>query len=103
MFTAEQIINAAETLILTTGKYQLSYREWISLPEIQNTFNEVRLCFNNEYMIQNEMQSITSQQHIFAGNVVEEKNLNDVVAKFAQAPAAYRSDFKQFTDTNAYL
>ena len=54
-------------------------------------------------MIQNEMQSSTAQQHGFAGNVVEEKNLNDAVANFSQASAAYRSDFTQLTDTNAYL
>ena len=36
-FTAEQLIKTVETLILATGKYQLAYREWISLPEIQKT------------------------------------------------------------------
>ena len=41
-FTAEQLIKSAETLILATGKYKLAYREWISLPDIQNTFNEFR-------------------------------------------------------------
>ena len=102
-FTAEQLIKAAETLILATGKYQLAYREWISLPEIQKTFNEFRLRFNNEYMIQNEMQSSTAQQHGFAGNVVEENNLNDAVANFAQVSAAYRSDFTQLTDNNTYI
>ena len=102
-FTAEQLIKAAETLILATGKYQLAYREWISLPEIQKTFNEFRLRFNNEYMIQNKMQSSTAQQHGFAENVVEEKNLNDAFANFAQASAADRSVFTQLTDTNAYL
>ena len=52
-FTTEKLIKPEETLILATGKYQLAYREWISLPAIQNTFNEFRLRFNNEYMIQN--------------------------------------------------
>ena len=54
-------------------------------------------------MIQNEIQYCTAQQHGFAGNVVEEKNLNDAVANFAQTSAADISDFKRFTDTNAYL
>ena len=52
--------------------------------------NEFRLRFNNEYMIQNEIQSSTAQQHGFAGNVEEEKNLNNAVAKFAQASAEDR-------------
>ena len=50
-------------------------------------------------MIQNEMQSNTAQQHGFAGNVVEAKNLNDAVEKFAQASAADRSAFTKLTDT----
>ena len=49
------------------------------------------------------MQSSTDQQHGFAGKVVEEKNLNNAVAKFAQASAAERSAFTKLTDTNAYL
>ena len=49
------------------------------------------------------MQSSTAQQHVFAGNVVEEKNLNDAVANFEQSSEADRSAFTQLTDTNAYL
>ena len=49
------------------------------------------------------MQSNTAQKNGFAGNVVEEKNLNDAVANFAQAPAADVSAFTKLTDTNAYL
>ena len=53
-------------------------------------------------MIQNGIQYRTDQKHGFAGNAEEEKNLNDAVAKFAQASVADRSDFKQLTDTNTY-
>ena len=102
-FTSKQVIKAAETLILATGKYHLAYREWISIPEIQKTFNEFCLRFNNEYMIQNEMQSITAQQHGFAVNVSEEKKLNDAATKFSQTSAVDTSAFTQLTDTNAYL
>ena len=103
LFTAKQLIKAAETLILASGKYKLAYREWISLPAIQKTFNEFYLRFNNEYMIKNDMQSRTAQQHGFAGNVVYEKNFNDAEANFSQASASDRSDFIQFIDTNSYL
>ena len=54
-------------------------------------------------MIQNEMQSSTAQQHGFAGKVLEEKNLNNALAKFSQASAADISAFTLLTDTNAYL
>ena len=49
------------------------------------------------------MQSSTPQQDGFAVNVLEEKNINDAVANFAQASAVDRSAFTQLTDTNAYL
>ena len=49
------------------------------------------------------MQYRTAQKNGFAGNVAEEKNLNNTVANFAQASALYRSAFTQLTDTNAYL
>ena len=54
-------------------------------------------------MIQNKMQSSTAQKHGFAGNVVQEKNLNDAVANFAKVSAEVRSEFTQLTDTNAYI
>ena len=38
-------------------------------------------------MIQYEIQPSTAQQHGFAENVVEEKNLNNVMANFAQLEA----------------
>ena len=49
------------------------------------------------------MQPSTAQKHGFTGNVEEENNLNDAVAKFAQSSAADRSAFTKLTDTNAYL
>ena len=79
--------------MLATGKYQLAYREWISLQEVQKTFNEFRFWSNNEYMIQNEMMASTTQQHGYAGNAEEDKNLNEAVANFAQVSASDRSEF----------
>ena len=101
--TNEQIIRAAESLILATGKYQLAYREWIGLPAPQKTFNNFRIRFSNEYLIQNEMQASTAQSQGFVGQVAEEPDLSEAVANFAQASAADRSAFTQLTDTNAYL
>ena len=72
-------------------------------PRNTKDLNEFRLRFNNEYMIQNKIQSSTAQQHGFAGNVEEENNLNYAVANFAQASASDRSDLTKLTDTNAYL
>ena len=49
------------------------------------------------------MQSSTSQQHGFAGNVEEEKKLKYAVENFAQASVAHIPAFTQLTYTNAYL
>ena len=46
-------------------------------------------------MIQNNMKSRTAQQHGFAGNVEEEKNLKEAVDKFSQASAADKSALTQ--------
>ena len=103
-FTQEQLIKAAETLILNTGKYQLAYREWINLNPLQKTFNNFRTRFATEYQIQNEMQNATAQQQGFVANVeVEDPDLTSAVANFAQASAADRTAFTQLTDTNAFL
>ena len=81
-FTAEKLIKSAETLVLATGKYQLAYRKRISLLEIQKTFNELCLRFNNKYMIQNKMKSSTAMKNGFAWNAEEENNLNNAVANW---------------------
>ena len=41
-FTLAQILKAAETLILATGRYNISYREWLALPEAQKTYNNFK-------------------------------------------------------------
>lgn len=93
-FIAEQLLKAAETLVLSTGKYQIVYRECIGLPIVQNTSNNFRIRFYNKYMIQNKtMQSTMAQQQVFAGNVTEERQLNDAVVKLRkrQQPITHRS------------
>ena len=80
-------------LVLATGKYQLAYREWISLQAVQKTFNEFRFRFNNEYMIQNEIMASTTQQHGYVGNAEDKTNLNEAVDNFAQVSASDRTEF----------
>ena len=102
-FTAEQIIKAAENVVLATGKYQWAYREWISLPAAQKTFNNFRKRFTQEYQVQNEITGVTADAQGFAGEVTETPELNEAMANFAQALAADRNAFAQLTETNANL
>ena len=103
-FTAAQLVKAAETLVLATGRYPQAYREWLNRLEVEKTFNNFRIQFNKEYQIQNEMQHTTAQQQGYAGNVTSvEGTLDNAVADFAQATAADREAFTSLTSTNANL
>lgn len=72
--TPAQILKAAETLILQTGKYNIPYREWINLPEAQKTYANFKTRFSREYQIQNELNSITSSQAGYNAETGEEIN-----------------------------
>ena len=90
-FTNPQLIKAAETLVLSSGKCQLAYRDWINLPALQKTFNNFPTPFLQEYQIKNEMQATTAQQQGFAGHVDKvqaTQALEEVVTNFAEASAA---------------
>jgi len=103
-FTPAQLIKAAETLVLSTGRYPQAYREWLNRPDVEKTFNNFRVQFNREYQIQNEMQHSTAQQQGYAGNVTDDGNvLDNAVANFAEATAADRTAFTNLTDTNNIL
>ena len=44
-FTPAQILKAVETLILQTGRYNISYREWLALPQPNRTYNNFKQMF----------------------------------------------------------
>ena len=68
-FIQDQLIKAAETLVLQTGKYQLSYREWINLDPVEKTYNNFKTRLTNEYQVQNEMRGTTTRERGFANNI----------------------------------
>ena len=102
-FTPDQIVKAAETLILHSGKYQIAYREWIALPEANKTYNEFKTRFSNEYQLQNELNNSTADEHEYANNINEDNNLDEAFNNFAMATAADRTTITQLTETNASL
>ena len=107
LFAPAQLLNAAETLILATGKYQLAYREWVGLPAAQKTFQNFRVRFTAEYQVLNEVNQSTAAQGGYAANVVEnhqdDEALQEAIDNFVQASAADRNAFLQLTVTNSTL
>ena len=59
-FTPAQILKAAETLMLSIGRYAIFYREWISLPDNQRTYVNLKNKVSKECQLQNEMNEITA-------------------------------------------
>jgi hypothetical protein len=53
--TPAQVLKAAETLILQTGKYTSAYREWIGLAEATKTYQNFKVRMTAEYQLQNTM------------------------------------------------
>ena len=107
-FTAAQIIKAAETLVLHTGKYTQSYREWLTLEAAQKTYNNFKVCFAQEYQVQNELFPTTQDAGFHDANNAEGidngiNEITDAVTNFANAAATDRDTFNTLTTTNAQL
>ena len=103
-FTQEQIVRAAEALILSTGKYAAAYREWLALADADKTYHNFVNRFTTEYQIQNEMAGTTAEQAGYHANMATtEPSLQSAVSNFAEATASDREAFRVLTDTNAAL
>ena len=48
-FTPAQLVKAAETLVIATGRYPKAYREWLNKATVDKTFKNFRTQFNREY------------------------------------------------------
>lgn len=110
-FTPAQILKAAEMFILSTGRYIISYREWIGLPDAAKTYNNFKIRFAREYQLQNEMKEVTTGDAGYANNmefpIMEEnenrEDLREVMQNFANTTTADREAFQQLTRSNAML
>ena len=50
-FTPAQLLQAADTLILATGRYKDAYRTWLARPAHKKNFNNFRDQFVEEYLV----------------------------------------------------
>ena len=104
--TPAQVLKAAETLILQTGKYTSAYREWISLDPNSKTDQNFKTRMTREYQLQNQMTSTAHDAGYHANaaiNESDEHSLASAAQDFAAASAADRSAFQQLTNTNGDL
>ena len=107
-FTAAQIIKAAETLVLYTGKYTQSYWKWLALSTEEKTYKNFKVCFAQEYQVQNKLFPTTVDAGFHDGNIaeIEATDYNEImkaVTNFMNAAAADRDTFNTLTTTNAQL
>jgi hypothetical protein len=104
--TPAQVLKAAETLILQTGKYTSAYREWISLDPAAKTYQNFKTRMTREYQLQNQMTSTARDAGYHANAAIleaDEHSLASAAQDFAAASAADRSAFEQLTTTNGDL
>jgi hypothetical protein len=55
--TPAQVIKAAETLILQTGKYTTAYQEWLCLADTDRTYQNFKIRMTAEYCLQNQIHT----------------------------------------------
>jgi hypothetical protein len=105
--TPAQVLKAAETLILQTGKYTSAYREWIGLDEVAKTYQNFKTRMTREYQLQNQMTSTARDAGYHGANAaindIDEASLASAAQDFAAASAADRAAFEQLTNTNGDL
>jgi hypothetical protein len=108
-FTPQQIVEAAEALIVQTGKYDSTYKEWLALQATARTYSELKRRFTQAYNIQNAMHR-TAQQAGYHANLAaindmdgDEHSLASAAQEFAAAEAARQTAVTQLTTTNTDL
>jgi hypothetical protein len=107
--TPAQVLLAAETLILQTGKYTSAYREWIALDPNAKTYHNFKIRMTAEYQLQNTMTTTARDAgyHHHANsaqqNPADEESLASAAQDFAAASAADSAAFEQLTSTNGNL
>lgn len=108
--TPAQVLKAAESLILQTGRYSSAYREWTALPVTEKTYHNFKTRMNKEYQLQNTMTTTAREAGYHQGNHAavmdndrDDASLASAAQDFAAATAADRAAFEQLTSTNGNL
>ena len=105
-FSAQQIITAAETLILGTNKYQDAYRMWLTTPSVNRTYVNLKTNFDEEYQLQNTLNTTGYDAGYHQMNNVNETDqptIKDTVQNFAVTNEVNSKAFATLANTNQDL
>ena len=107
-FTNEQILKAAEILLIATGKYKTKCGDWLSHDRADRTQENLKAEFSEEYALQNELNMTTAQAGYHATNAVTDTtNVSDIAPELNQAVTHFKEasadTFQQLTTTNEDL
>jgi hypothetical protein len=102
--TPQKVLKAAKTLILQTGKYVSTYREWIALDPANKTYHNFKLRMMQEYQLQNTMTTTARDARYHYANVAinpyDENSLASAAHEFAAVSASDCAAFAWQYKTN---
>jgi hypothetical protein len=97
------IVNAAETVLMQTGRYKDAFRRWIPQDPTQKTYHHLKNFFTDEYRLLNQLQETTQGAGYNVEAPIDEESLGSAVQDFAAANASDRAAFETITQSNAML
>jgi hypothetical protein len=97
------IVNAAETVLMQTGRYKDAFRRWIPKDPTQKTYHHLKNFFTDEYRLLNQLQETTQGAGYNVEAPIDEESLGSAVQDFAAASASDRAAFETITNSNAML
>ena len=102
-------VQAAEVLILKTGKFPLEYKDWRSNLQTDRTWNFFQEFWSFQFDLRQEKET-TAGTVGYGNDAIDKQNddesintYNETVANFGSAFAANSNAFSQLTDTNTNL
>jgi hypothetical protein len=97
------IVNAAETVLMQTGRYKDAFRRWIPQDSTQKTYHHLKNFFTDEYRLLNQLQETTQGAGYNVETPLDEESLGSAVQDFAAANASDGAAFETITNSNSML
>ena len=106
-FTPAQIVQCALNLILQTGRYTDTYKEWLRKPAHQQTYLELKRVFTEAYQLNNQIHQTATDAGFANMGVVQEhpddRSIASAAQDFAAAEAQRNAALAELTATNGHL
>ena len=101
--TAEQVVKAAETLVVKMGRYNAAYREWIRKDPADKTYANFKTFFTAEYQVQNQLNLTTDQAGYNTVHYTADDTFNNNINQLAQAAVTNNETVTALAESNANL